>query len=807
MQAPRLDRLLRRVVIIEALVAALLVSVSVGLYLSTQSVQSRSDDVNQTLLELQELRGEVLSAETGLRGYILSGRLIFLQPYVVGNRRVQSGVARVVDALPSDRQSEARAIGTKFVRWRTTFAEPVLDRIARDDRAGAQPMIVAGVGKQQIDDIRSSIANLSGREVRRLRDEQDRADTLQAVGLSLIALLSLTAVAVGVLLLRVLRRQVVHPVEELAAASTAFGAGDLAARAPVEGVLEARVAAEAFNQMAGRLGRTVDELRELDELKTRFVSTVSHELRTPLTSIMGFAEELTDEADTLSETQQEAVEVIVRNAGHLEAIINDLLLLSSLESGRVALRRTPVDIGDLVTELCRELEPLARDHAVRLTPTTAGRLELVGDHQRLRQAAANLINNAIKFSPAEADVAVSARRDGAEILIEVQDCGPGVPEPELAQLGRRFFRASTAHGVSGTGLGLAITRELVERHERTPGDRKHAGRRVDLPHRAPRDRRDRRAPGRNSGARDHVAVPEPTHRLDRLAVDVAVEALAQAPDDQLHLLALDVRVPPHEIDDLIGAQDLVGVAHERGEQPELRRGQTELLPARDDDGALAMVHRDRRVDVHVELIVASPARLAQGGAPQQRVDPCAQLLAAERLGDEVVRPAAQPADPVELVTLRGQHQHRHVAQLANPFEHLPAVHPGQTDVEDDDIRPLVEEGPQAGLAVAGEPDIVTRALHQPGDEPADVRVVLDHQHHAHGRGIYDLAPTDATRPRPARIAACPRPASSPAVPASSAGSSSRNCWSAGRPSTRSSDRSPATGSCASPRISASTTPD
>ncbi|WP_372789015.1 ATP-binding protein [Paraconexibacter sp.] len=464
MRALRLDRLVRRVVIIEALVAALLVTVSVGVVVSGQKVEQRSDEVSETLLDLQAVRGEVLSAETGLRGYILSGRLAFLQPYLAGERRVEQGVRRVTERMPAEHRAEARDLGTRFARWRTTFAEPVLARIAAGDRSGAQPMIVAGVGKAQIDAIRGRIADLSARERERLRDEQDRAGLVQAVGLSVIALLSLTAVAVGFLLLRVLRRQVVHPVEGLATASGAFGAGDLAARAPVAGVMEARVAAEAFNEMAGRLGRTVADLRELDELKSRFVSTVSHELRTPLTSIMGFADELTEEAGTLSESQREAVEVIVRNAGHLEAIINDLLLLSSLESGRVQLTRDALDVGALATELCRELEPQARERGITLRTELGPRLAVRGDRQRLRQALANLVNNAIKFSPGDAEVVVRATRSAEDVVIAVRDSGPGIPETEHAQLGHRFFRASTATGVSGTGLGLAITREIVERH-------------------------------------------------------------------------------------------------------------------------------------------------------------------------------------------------------------------------------------------------------------------------------------------------------------------------------------------------------
>jgi signal transduction histidine kinase len=121
-------------------------------------------------------------------------------------------------------------------------------------------------------------------------------------------------------------------------------------------------------------------------------------------------------------------------------------------------------VAELLEELCGELRPAMRERAIALEVETDARPVVAADRARLRQTFANLVGNAIKFSPPDGHVAVRALSVGEGAIVEICDEGPGIPEDELPRLCERFFRASTAVGVKGTGLGLTISREIVELH-------------------------------------------------------------------------------------------------------------------------------------------------------------------------------------------------------------------------------------------------------------------------------------------------------------------------------------------------------
>lgn len=209
----------------------------------------------------------------------------------------------------------------------------------------------------------------------------------------------------------------------------------------------------------------ITERRALEELKDRFVSTVSHELRTPLTSILGYTEALLEEeGGPLTEEQREFAKIAYRNAERLRQLIGDLLLLSRLESVRDELHMEPVLMHELLDAVLTEFAPVARSKDIELAWDIPRPLDLQGSYHRLKQVVANLLSNAIKFSPSGTLVTTRARAEGGELLVEVEDQGPGVPAAELANLGERFFRSSTAGQVEGTGLGLAISREILQQH-------------------------------------------------------------------------------------------------------------------------------------------------------------------------------------------------------------------------------------------------------------------------------------------------------------------------------------------------------
>jgi signal transduction histidine kinase len=198
--------------------------------------------------------------------------------------------------------------------------------------------------------------------------------------------------------------------------------------------------------------------------KTEFLSRMSHELRTPLNAVLGFAQLLeVDPASSLAPEQRRRVGLI-RDAGdHLLAMINDLLDLTSIESGRLTLQREPVALDQLLQDGAAMLHAGAVEAGVQVTLDCPPGLVLQADRTRLRQVLLNLLSNAIKYNRRGGQVALRASRqaDGGTTL-EVQDTGVGLRREELAQLFQPFNRLSHAHGpIEGTGIGLAVTQALV----------------------------------------------------------------------------------------------------------------------------------------------------------------------------------------------------------------------------------------------------------------------------------------------------------------------------------------------------------
>nr|WP_269326942.1 ATP-binding protein [Kineosporia mesophila] len=208
------------------------------------------------------------------------------------------------------------------------------------------------------------------------------------------------------------------------------------------------------------------ELREVDRLKTEFVASVSHELRTPLTSIRGYAELLLDEVDGADIQTAKMLDIIDRNARRLLNLVEDLLLLSKIDSRTLTHEFVEVDLTDLAEGALLVLKPSAETAGVGLFLETPGALPVLGDRSQLERVLLNLLSNAVKFSQSGGDVVVRGEASGSEVVIKVVDSGLGVSAEELPKLFNRFFRSASdaAHKIPGTGLGLAVVREIVENH-------------------------------------------------------------------------------------------------------------------------------------------------------------------------------------------------------------------------------------------------------------------------------------------------------------------------------------------------------
>ncbi len=214
--------------------------------------------------------------------------------------------------------------------------------------------------------------------------------------------------------------------------------------------------------------RVAVEMREIDRQKTELVSNVSHELRTPLTSISGYVEMLRDgEYGELSDDVDETLAVVERSTARLRELIENLLVLSRSEATQGTHERRPVDLRTTIRDAVAMLGPEASARSVALTADVGGSpVEVVGDRSALERVVLNLVNNAVKFTPAEGAVTVTLATRGATAVVTVTDTGIGIVADEQARVFDRFYRASNAshRGIRGTGLGLAITRSIIEDH-------------------------------------------------------------------------------------------------------------------------------------------------------------------------------------------------------------------------------------------------------------------------------------------------------------------------------------------------------
>ncbi|MFV0259778.1 MAG: PAS domain S-box protein [Acidimicrobiales bacterium] len=228
-----------------------------------------------------------------------------------------------------------------------------------------------------------------------------------------------------------------------------------------------RAQLEALNQQR----KVMVKLEDLDRTRNNFVSTVSHELRTPMTSIIGYLELLADDGEGFSRPQVSMIEAISRNSHRLLRLIEDLLIISEIEDHRFSLELTEINVENLID---RVIDGVA-DQAGRteLTITTDDRLQgraLRGDVHLLQRVLANIVSNAVKFTPPGGRIDISARIDDQRpdrIAVAVADTGVGIPLEDQAGLFTRFHRSASAHlnAVPGTGLGLAIAADLVRAHE------------------------------------------------------------------------------------------------------------------------------------------------------------------------------------------------------------------------------------------------------------------------------------------------------------------------------------------------------
>ncbi len=211
--------------------------------------------------------------------------------------------------------------------------------------------------------------------------------------------------------------------------------------------------------------RDVTELRRLESVRREFVANVSHELRTPLASIRALADTLESGALEDPEVSLDFVQRIVMEVDRLTVLVDELLDLARLESGRITLLRQPTSPAELISAGVERLRPQIERAGLSLSLNVPADLPLVyADRARVEQVLLNLVHNAIKFTPAGGGISVVAHTVEPMLHVDISDTGQGIPETELPRVFERFYKADRSRRSDGTGLGLAISKHIVLAH-------------------------------------------------------------------------------------------------------------------------------------------------------------------------------------------------------------------------------------------------------------------------------------------------------------------------------------------------------
>ena len=214
----------------------------------------------------------------------------------------------------------------------------------------------------------------------------------------------------------------------------------------------------------------VTEHRKTEERRKEFVANVSHELRTPLTNVRSYAETIREAGDDLSrETENDFLDVVISETDRMTHIVQDLLTLSRLDSGRSEMNMARFDFGAAIDSVLRSIELEARRHGHELTHDYHDLPMIMGDRGRIEQVMLNVLGNAVKYTPDGGHIRVTAGTVGERVWMEVADDGIGIPKADRSRIFERFYRVDKARSreSGGTGLGLSIATEIVQRHNGT----------------------------------------------------------------------------------------------------------------------------------------------------------------------------------------------------------------------------------------------------------------------------------------------------------------------------------------------------
>jgi signal transduction histidine kinase/ActR/RegA family two-component response regulator len=629
---PEFRRLVIRAIVLPLILALLIAGVFVWQVFELLQADAAIGHSDQVIAQAHLVQTSLIDMETGLRAYVLTGQAMFLQPYDAVQQSIAADTQHLADlAMGSPGQGDrVRILMDRSKAWQD-YAVDIRRRVEHGDSASA--IAATGQGKELMDSIRQQASQIVDTETG-MRDGQATAAHMMA--LRVVAGSAGVCVVCGLLLAFVSRRHL------FAVARTYTRALEIAEASERE---KTRLLASE------RAARSTAE--HASSMKDEFLATLSHELRTPLNAIVGWSKLLNMEKDRKPEDVDQGLEAIERNARVQTQLIEDLLDMSRIISGKLRLDVQRIKPISFIEAAIETVLPAAQAKGIRIEKILDPHCGPVsGDPNRMQQVIWNLLSNAVKFTPKGGKVQVVLERVNSHLEISVADTGAGINPQFLPYVFDRFRQAdaSTTRRYGGLGLGLAIVRQLVELHGGT----------VKV-----------KSPGEGHGATFIVNLPVAVAHVEAGEARIHPQAASSPPDEVLPTSLAGLRVLV--VDDEPDARTLL--------KRLLEGWDAEVLSAASAAEALAMIESSRP-DVLVSDIGMPDVdgyeflkRVRALGEARGGTIPAIALTASARSEDRTRTlmagyqvHVAKPVEPGELIAT--------VASVAGRTNPLPA---GQSD--------------------------------------------------------------------------------------------------------------------------------
>jgi len=279
---------------------------------------------------------------------------------------------------------------------------------------------------------------------------------------------ALAAILIALTVAYFISRSITSPIAQMKETAQRIAKGDFSKKVRIKSKDELGELAKSLNIMSDELQQKIENLKQMDKVRTDFVANVSHELKTPLTLIKGYIETLEDKAIDDKEKARKFVSIIKEHTARLENIISDLLTLSELELSRDSITKVEFDLRILIDDVVLGFgHALAAKNLYLSVNSKGSDFRIKADQNKIEQVFVNLIDNAIKYTKETGKIVVSIIEHRDQFTVTVEDNGIGIPEQHLNRVFERFYRVDKARSrhLGGTGLGLSIAKHIALAHK------------------------------------------------------------------------------------------------------------------------------------------------------------------------------------------------------------------------------------------------------------------------------------------------------------------------------------------------------